>query len=64
MKPLGHASASKQRLKLFSGFEVFAGMQDARWLTKATDFLYEFVAGKNALQSRRKRRGSKSLEEN
>jgi hypothetical protein len=57
LKPLGHPHETKQ--KLFSAAEVFAQMQDNRWLGKATDLLYQFVEEKNAAQSRRNRKATK-----
>lgn len=51
LKPLGHPDDTKQ--KLFSALEFFAQMQDARWLGKVTDLLYEFVEEKNAAQTKR-----------
>ena len=46
LKTLGHPDETKQ--KLFSAAELFAQMQDTRWLGKATDLLYQFVEEKNA----------------
>jgi hypothetical protein len=53
LKPLGHPDESKQ--KLFSSTEFFALMQDNRWLSKATDLLYQCVSEKNAASARRAR---------
>jgi hypothetical protein len=57
LKPLGHPDETKQ--KLFSACELFAQMQDTRWLGKATDLLYQFVEEKNAAQAKRKQKAGK-----
>ena len=57
LKPLGHPDETKQ--KLFSASDLFAQMQDTRWLGKATDLLYQFVEEKNAAQARRKPKAGK-----
>jgi hypothetical protein len=57
LKPLGHPDETKQ--KLFSASDLFAQMQDTRWLGKATDLLYQFVEEKNAAQARRNHRVGK-----
>ena len=57
LKPLGHPDETKQ--KLFSAAELFAQMQDTRWLGKATDLLYQFVEEKNAAQAKRQQKSGK-----
>lgn len=57
LKPLGHPDETKQ--KLFSASDLFAQMQDTRWLGKATDLLYQFVEEKNAAQAKRKHKAGK-----
>jgi len=57
LKPLGHPDETKQ--KLFSAAELFARMQDTRWLGKVTDLLYQFVEEKNSAQAKRRNKAGK-----
>jgi hypothetical protein len=57
LKPLGHPKESKQ--KLFSAGDLFLQMQDTRWLSKATDMLYQFVEEKNGAQTKRRNKHGK-----